>query len=478
MDHSNNQQDGNDDDIPVPESWDDDDDATQLYLQQQIDRRMASLSIQQQQNNNAKQSTTTTITTTNIQTPASQQEPEEPLILINFTKFTDGHVVWNKVENKLDGGRLFKMLVQKIKESQQSFEIVTDDLWQRGLAFHSTTRTWTDDIRTLERLHSGDFFSMIAYPVVAGGFLVSEMWRKVKERTEWRSVNFLKCIYLAKCNRSLMYKHRMALALEFMAIEQKVLGRTAQRMLDEEALEHEAQVKAYERALFQRHEKEITKRIITSLQKSIGSNEGINLNDDRVFNPQQHWLDQDNDNEEEEEYDNDDNENYDQEEGDYDGEEGDYDGDDEQAAPQEQDKDVNVDVDKDKDVDKDDEAEDDQDQDDEYLDEADNEDDGPSIKVTHSALKYKDDNDNEEDEDNDNDNEKDNEIDKTPLEPPKAIMNVLDQVMAMIFSSLTIVDDEQTHFRTLDRLQQSVRDNWKEEFGCLPPTCIWRDDMS
>eukprot|EP01133_Synstelium_polycarpum_P011638 gene11638-13588_t len=391
------------DDIDVPDAWDDDE--ADAYIEETVGQRI-------------KAPVRETVETERKET--KELGEEEPMILVNITKFTGGLVAWS--EGELKYSKLYEGLMQRINENETSFTAITEDMWARDLAYHTTNRLWKEEATMLETLNVGDFFAVVAYPAVLGGFLVREMWRKIKEMTEWRSVNIIKCVYLARTNRSLIYKHSMALSIEFLAMEQHILGPTAKKMLQEEDQEDADRQRVYERAIERKYEHEINRNIITNFQHQLKVLEGVdvNANTEKI----QELVDEDQQQDDQQQQDDDEEDQEDQEE-------------------------------------EEEEEENEEGNQEEYIDEADGEGDEDSRQ--HQDDYY----DEEEEEEEDPD-----------LIPPKPRMNVLEQVMAMIFSKLTEVDDKETHFKSLNDIQHLIKEAWIEEFGSLPPSCIWREDMS
>ncbi|KAM9977162.1 hypothetical protein ACTFIR_011018 [Dictyostelium discoideum] len=400
-------------------------------------------------------------------------EEEEPLLLINFTKWS-----YNKIKyiggGKIENQDLFDRLLNKLNSEEPFFITMTDDLLERELAFHTTNKQWRDDIKQLEQQYKGDYFSLLSYPPMLGGFLLESIWSKIKERTEWKSVNILKCIYLAKTNRSLLYKHNMALAIEFMALEQKLLGPTAKRLKDEEDLEYKIKLRQYEEIMQKRYENEINEGIIKNLQQVIYTNEGISNNLNRINNNKINEINDDYNNN------NNNNENYsgsdnDDDDGSYcstcDGSGGsDYDND---ENNDENNNNNNNDEDR-------------------MIEEIEGDD------TTSTSFQQSDDDeaDNELDEEDNRKNKKEKLIEERKIKeieaerihkenekrkieaPPPPVLNILDKIIAMIFSKLTIVQsNKESHYQMLNRLESSIKETWIEEFGCLPPNCLWREEQ-
>ncbi|KAN0000942.1 hypothetical protein ACTFIZ_001397 [Dictyostelium cf. discoideum] len=408
-----------------------------------------------------------------------EQDEEEPLLLINFTKWS-----YNKIKyiggGKIENQDLFDRLLNKLNSEEQFFITMTDDLLERELAFHTTNKQWRDDIKQLEQQYKGDYFSLLSYPPMLGGFLLESIWSKIKERTEWKSVNILKCIYLAKTNRSLLYKHNMALAIEFMALEQKLLGPTAKRLKDEEDLEYKIKLRQYEEIMQKRYENEINEGIIKNLQQVIYTNEGISNNLNRINNSKINEINDDyNGGGGSDDDDDDDDENYsgsDNDDRSYcstcDGSGSDYNNnnnDDENNENNNND-----------------------DDDDRMIEEIEGDD------TTSTSFQQSDDDeaDNELDEEDNRKNKKEKLIEERKIKeieaerihkenekrkieaPPPPVLNILDKIIAMIFSKLTIVQsNKESHYQMLKRLESSIKETWIEEFGCLPPNCLWREEQ-
>jgi len=400
-------------------------------------------------NNNNNNTTTTTAVTA---------EEDEPLLLINFTKWSSGKIKWNNETKSIDNQSLYDRLLDKLDNDETVFTEMTDDLLERELAFHSTTTQWKSDIKLLENKYKGDFFSSVSYPTFLGGFLVESIWSKVKEKTKWSSVNILKCLYLAKTNRSLLYKHSMALALEFMAMEQDLLGPTAKKLKQEEELEEQAIMKSYQERVQKHYEQEINEGIIKNLQNQIFNSEGIkNVPQEQEQQQQQQVEQVDEEEQDEEEQDEDDNMQDDEDEEDN---EDDY---------NENEQDDNNDAD-----DENDESNTESSIIEDDIDDADNEldDEDKSRKNKKKSI--------EEKRIREIENEKAIKLkQRNQLEPPPQLQNILDKIIAMIFIKLFVPhnQDKAKHFQQLSVIQESIKDKWIEEFGCLPPNCLWREDI-
>ncbi|KAK5580658.1 hypothetical protein RB653_000681 [Dictyostelium firmibasis] len=391
-----------------------------------------------------------------------EEEEEEPLLLINFTKWS-----YNKIKymggGKIENQDLFDRLVNKLNSEEEFFITMTDDLLERELAFHTTNKQWREDIKQLERQYQGDYFSLLSYPPTLGGFLLENIWSKIKEGTEWKSVNILKCIYLAKTNRSLLYKHNMALAIEFMALEQKLLGPTAKRLKDEEDLEYNIQLRQYEELMQKRYENEINEGIIKNLQQVVYTNEGISNNLDRINSSKINEINDDYNNNEDS--------------GEYSDGDGSYcstcDG-------------------RDSDSDYDDGNDENNGGDDRMIEEPEEDD-----TTTSTSFQQSDDDeaDNELDDEDNRKKKKEKLIEERKIKeieaerihkenekkkietPPPPTLNILDKIIAMIFSKLTVQSNKESHYQTLKRLESSIKETWIEEFGCLPPNCLWREEQ-
>ncbi|KYQ93317.1 hypothetical protein DLAC_05985 [Tieghemostelium lacteum] len=367
---------------------------------------------------------------------------EMPLVLVNFTKWSNGKIRFNPEVQFIDGHELFVGLLKTLND-ESIFTRMCDDLFERDMAFHTTNFQWKTDIKTLESKYRGDFFQVLSYPRYMGAFLTSEMWKKIKEKTQWKCVNILKCIYLAKTNRTLAYKHNMAMSIELLALEQSILGQTALRMLEEEQQERERQMKEYQERVQKKYEEENNNRILQSLSDQIFKAEGVVLpfahqqveeeRDDNEENEDEEYNEEDEENEVEE---NEVEENEENEVSNHSDDEGSYHSEDE---------------------------------------EADNE-----LEFSDQRKKYqKIQKEEQEIKEIEQIKKKKEDEAKKLEEPPKPIMNILDQVIAMIFSKILIENDneKQQHFQTLHRMQQLIKETWVEELGCLPPNCIWRDSM-
>ncbi|KAM9955861.1 hypothetical protein ACTFIW_002067 [Dictyostelium discoideum] len=406
-------------------------------------------------------------------------EEEEPLLLINFTKWS-----YNKIKyiggGKIENQDLFDRLLNKLNSEEPFFITMTDDLLERELAFHTTNKQWRDDIKQLEQQYKGDYFSLLSYPPMLGGFLLESIWSKIKERTEWRSVNILKCIYLAKTNRSLLYKHNMALAIEFMALEQKLLGPTAKRLKDEEDLEYKIKLRQYEEIMQKRYENEINEGIIKNLQQVIYTNEGISNNLNRINNNKINEINDDYNNNNNNNNDN--NENYSG--SDNDDDDGSYCSTCDGSGGSDYDNDENNDENNNNNNNNNDE--------DRMIEEIEGDD------TTSTSFQQSDDDeaDNELDEEDNRKNKKEKLIEERKIKeieaerihkenekrkieaPPPPVLNILDKIIAMIFSKLTIVQsNKESHYQMLNRLESSIKETWIEEFGCLPPNCLWREEQ-
>ncbi|KAN0041827.1 hypothetical protein ACTFIV_004377 [Dictyostelium citrinum] len=407
-----------------------------------------------------------------IEREQQQNEEEEPLLLVNFTKWS-----YNKIRyiggGKIENQDLFDRLLNKLNSEEPFFITMTDDLLERELAFHTTNKQWKDDIKHLEQQYKGDYFSLLSYPPMLGGFLLESIWSKIKERTEWKSVNILKCIYLAKTNRSLLYKHNMALAIEFMALEQKLLGPTAKRLKDEEDLEYKIKLRQYEEMMQKRYENEINEGIIKNLQQVIYTNEGISNNLERINNSKINEINDDYNN----------NEDYDDDDDD-----GSYcstcDGHNSGSDYDNNDYDENNDNNNNNNNNNNDE--------DRMIEEIEGDD-----TTTSTSFQQSDDDeaDNELDEEDNRKKKKEKLIEERKIKeieaerihkenekkkfetPPPPVLNILDKIIAMIFSKLTIQSNKEFHYQMLKRLESSIKETWIEEFGCLPPNCLWREEQ-
>jgi hypothetical protein len=56
-------------------------------------------------------------------------------------------------------------------------------------------------------------------------------------------------------------------------------------------------------------------------------------------------------------------------------------------------------------------------------------------------------------------------------------MNILDRIIAMIFSRITQYKEEKEHWNQLALMHEKIRGKWEEEFGSLPPNSIWRESI-
>eukprot|EP01132_Coremiostelium_polycephalum_P004185 gene4185-5236_t len=481
--------------LNIPESWEDngDDNSIENSITSHINRVVIDR-INLQKEIEASLSSTTpqkiisTTTTDSNNKPNSTDYEEEPLILINFTKWSNGKIFWNREKKQLENKELFEKMVDRLQQQPSStalsstpidggskdnnhhedtsiFSTMTADLMERELAFHTTSKLWKDDTERLEKKYPGAFFSSVSYPMVLGGFDVDSMWKKIKERTEWKSVNILKCIYLAKTNRPLLYKHNMALALEFLALEQKLLGPTAKKMKEEEDLEDEKLMKLHQEKMQRKYESEINKGIISNLQNQIYMQEGIKgleiLNNNTTIqnHQRQQQLQQQQQQQYEEQDSNDDDEEVDSE----------------PISSRKSTTTTNSSP-----YESDDEADNEREDEDDGRDDDEEETDITKDGKIRRTLNNNEELDNnilmgvnvEEQEEQPPTNEEDEDS------PPQPSLNVLDKIIAMVFSKITIDNDNvDFHYKMLARLHESIKESWIEEFGCLPPNCLWREDM-
>eukprot|EP01112_Ceratiomyxa_fruticulosa_P010641 TRINITY_DN2823_c0_g1_i1.p1 TRINITY_DN2823_c0_g1~~TRINITY_DN2823_c0_g1_i1.p1 ORF type:complete len:328 (+),score=75.84 TRINITY_DN2823_c0_g1_i1:204-1187(+) len=155
----------------------------------------------------------------------------EPLLLVNFTRLSQGEITFIAETNEISNPSLLEQYKEII---HQDFENKCESFFSLGLAWHSDSSTWMKDIAKIEKEYPNDYISPMGYPFLVNGVQAENMWREILAPTKWKSVNILKCVYLPRANRGLVYKRDMALALQNLALEQEILGVTALKMRAQE----------------------------------------------------------------------------------------------------------------------------------------------------------------------------------------------------------------------------------------------------
>lgn len=110
------------------------------------------------------------------------------------------------------------------------FTIMSEKLFAKDAAFHSTERRWQDELRQMKRQSPSEVFICLPYPEELDGVPTRELWETVLgpdsargllnrsgQRSSWESVGALRH-YLAECRRDLLWKSQLATEIERLAL--------------------------------------------------------------------------------------------------------------------------------------------------------------------------------------------------------------------------------------------------------------------
>jgi len=119
---------------------------------------------------------------------AQFQAPNDPLLLINWTRLSKGVIVSDPT-GALTG------LTKEQREARDAvldlvldnFESKCEELFKEELAYHTDTSIWDKDMQKIAKKNPGECWGPLGYPRMTGNFDVKESWAKISRPSKFNS---------------------------------------------------------------------------------------------------------------------------------------------------------------------------------------------------------------------------------------------------------------------------------------------------
>ncbi|KJE94207.1 hypothetical protein CAOG_004885 [Capsaspora owczarzaki ATCC 30864] len=157
--------------------------------------------------------------------PRSSVE-SEPLLLINWTKLSDGLLV--KPDSSASTSRLESQNSIKdalVSELWESFENSCEQLFASNTAQHTTSVSWVDDLDIVQLRHPDDLIGTLGYPTALGAGRVTtrDAWQFVNTPAKWSAATALRQV-VAQCSRPLSWKMMICLEIDNLAATHEIMN--------------------------------------------------------------------------------------------------------------------------------------------------------------------------------------------------------------------------------------------------------------
>ena len=150
------------------------------------------------------------------------EDAEEPLLLVNWTRLSGGAITGPPWDTP--AGQLARAEKERLQDAiWDDFEGASENMFSSGMAMHTTSHTWRQDIEAFQAVYDDDFLGTLSYPPHGrgGDGSVAASWAQAARTLPWPSVTALKRVVLA-CGRPLTWKLLMCMEIENLAIKQKL----------------------------------------------------------------------------------------------------------------------------------------------------------------------------------------------------------------------------------------------------------------